>query len=182
MEKNKLRAAAEWILSFAVAFVAVVLVKTYIFAPYIVEGASMDPTLHDGERLMVNKAVYLVDQPERGDIVIIKDDVEGRHYVKRVVALPGDKVEVKDDELYVNDRLVKEPYLSDNRDQAQKLGMMLTGNIDPMIIPEGKIYVMGDNRLVSKDSRNGLGLIEDDDIIGKTEVVFYPFPHLRTVE
>ncbi|WP_066175368.1 signal peptidase I [Bacillus marinisedimentorum] len=169
-------------MSFAIAFVAVVLIKTYVFAPYIVEGASMDPTLHDGERLMVNKAVYLVDQPERGDIVIIKDSTEDRHYVKRVVALPGDKVEVKNDELYVNEQLIKEPYLSDNRNQARKLGMMLTGNIDPIIIPEGEIYVMGDNRLVSKDSRNGLGLIKDDDIVGKTEIVFYPIPRLRTVE
>ncbi|WP_377889831.1 signal peptidase I [Alkalihalobacillus sp. R86527] len=182
MEKeSQTKWVKEWAspLIFAVALAFVL--KMFIIAPYIVEGASMDPTLHDGDRLIVNKFIsYVQEEPARGEIVIIKDTEMDKHYVKRVIGLPGDTVEMKNDSLLVNGEELDEPYLSTNRNKAETMGMQLTEDFGPIEIPEGELFVMGDNRLRSMDSRNGLGKIATKDIVGRAEMVWYPFADLRS--
>lgn len=93
----------EWIKAILIALALVLLIRTFIFEPYVVEGESMEPTLHDGEKLFVNKTINYLGGVKRGDIVIINGkDGQKIHYVKRLIGLPGDTIEMKDDTLYIN--------------------------------------------------------------------------------
>ncbi|MDQ0350427.1 signal peptidase I [Alkalibacillus filiformis] len=159
----------EWTKAIVIALVIAFILRTFVFATSVVEGASMDPTLESGERVIFNKAVYIVDEPERGDIVIIQHP--HKNYVKRVIGLPNETLEARDNVLYIDGEAVDEGYLTDHELEG-------TGNIDPIEIPDGQYYVMGDNREISKDSRNGLGLIEGEDIIGRSEVIIFPFSNM----
>ncbi|WP_429874851.1 signal peptidase I [Fictibacillus sp. NRS-1165] len=166
-----------WIKSIVFALVLVYIIKTFFFAPYMVEGASMSPTLHNHDKLYVNKIIYSLSEPKIGDIVIIKGT--DKRYVKRVIGVEGDTIQVHSDKLLVNGKQVKEPYLSKNKKDARSLGVYLTEDFGPIKIPKGKIFVMGDNRLNSMDSRNGLGLINISSVEGRSEVVIYPFKDMR---
>ncbi|TYR81650.1 signal peptidase I [Priestia megaterium] len=157
------------------------IIRTFLFSPYIVKGASMNPTLHNGERLVVNKLSYSIHDIVRGDIIIIQGDGQEKHYVKRVIGLPGEKIEMKNDELFIDNEKVAEPYLKRNRQAANYLEMELTGDFGPIQIPDDHLFVMGDNRLYSMDSRNGLGMIDIEDVIGKGEFVFYPVKNARKI-
>ncbi|MDY0406039.1 signal peptidase I [Virgibacillus sp. 179-BFC.A HS] len=140
--------------------------KTFVFATSIVEGDSMYPTLQDDQRVVFNKFIYIFSQPKRGDIIIIKRPI--KNYVKRVIGLPGEVIEMRNHQLYVNNKKVNEHYVS-------KDAINHTGNFGPIKIPKDSYFVMGDNRAISKDSRNGLGFIDEKDIIGKSEFIIYPF-------
>lgn len=165
-----------WIKSIIIALGITFVVRTFLFSPYIVKGDSMKPTLHDEEKMFVNKLVDF----SRGDIVIIRGPKE--NYVKRVIGFPGDKIKMKNDQLWINNRIFKEPYLSDNLKLAQQHGSRLTEDFGPIIVPKHHYFVMGDNRLYSRDSRNELGYINEDSIIGKSEFVFYPLTDIRVVK
>jgi signal peptidase I len=178
-KSNTLAELKSWIISLSIAVAIVFIVRTFLFAPYIVEGASMEPTLHNQEKIFVNK-LTAVTGFDRGDIVIIKGSED--NYVKRIIGLPGDQIEVKNDQLFVNGELVKESYLSYNREVAEQMGVYLTEDFETVTVPKNQYFVMGDNRLVSMDSRNGLGLIKEDQIVGSPEFVYFPFREIRTVE
>lgn len=154
----------------------------FLFEPYLVEGSSMDPTLKDGDRLFVNKTLKFIGDVEKGDIVIIDGKEENIRYVKRIIGLPGDKVSAVSGKVYVNGTELEEPYLDVNEQEAEEMGMLLTSDFEEIEVPEGSYFVMGDNRLNSMDSRNGLGLIEADRILGKSEFIFFPFPHFSKTE
>ncbi|EAG1706039.1 ATP-dependent protease ATP-binding subunit ClpX [Listeria monocytogenes] len=140
------------------------------------DGKSMDPTLHDGEHLFINK----VSDPKRFDIIVFPaPDEENAEYIKRVIGLPGDKVEYKEDQLYINGKKYDEPYL-DSEKEALKNGYLTTdAEGDPnftmadipnsdgsLTVPKGELFVLGDNRQVSKDSRY-IGFISQDTVLGK---------------
>ncbi|MBM7572201.1 signal peptidase I [Aquibacillus albus] len=155
-----------WVKVIAIAIIAASLLRSFVFATSIVQGESMDPTIQDGERLLFNKVVYLVGEPNRGDIVIIKRPI--KNYVKRVIALPHETITVKDKVLYINGERYTQTFL-DSQDLSQ------TGDFGPVEVPGNSYFVMGDNRLISKDSRNGLGFVTKEEIIGRSEFVIYPF-------
>lgn len=159
----------EWTKAIVIAIILAFLLRTFVFATSIVEGTSMNPTLHNGERVIFNKAVYLIDSPDRGDIVIIQHP--HKNYVKRIIGLPNEIIEGKNNEVYINGEKLEEPYLSEEQKMA-------TGDFGPIKIPKGQYFVMGDHRKVSKDSRNGLGLINESEIIGRSELVIYPFSEI----
>ncbi|TFB14063.1 signal peptidase I [Filobacillus milosensis] len=159
----------EWTKAIVIAVILAFFLRTYIFATSIVEGTSMDPTLHNGERVIFNKAIYLIDEPDRGDIVIIQHP--NKNYVKRVIGLPNDTVQVKNSVLYINGEKVSQSYLK----EEQRLA---TDDFGPVEVPNGQYFVMGDNRDISKDSRNGLGFINEDDIIGRSELIIFPFDNV----
>ncbi|MCT1576441.1 signal peptidase I [Oceanobacillus kimchii] len=162
----------EWvsgIKAIVLAIIVALFLRTFIFATSIVEGESMAPTLENGERVIFNKVVYMLDEPDRGDIVIIHQPP--KNYVKRIIGLPGEEIEIKDHQLYINGDAYTQSFLS-------KDALYATSNFGPIIIPEENYFVMGDNRLISKDSRNGLGYIPKEDIIGKSELIIYPFNEL----
>lgn len=156
----------EWLKAILIAIFIAFFLRTFIFATSIVEGESMAPTLEDGQRLIFNKLVYIIDEPDRGDIIIIQKPT--KNYVKRVIGLPGETIEIYDGNLYINGERYSQDFLT-------KEAKLQTNNFGPEVIPEDSYFVMGDNRAISKDSRNGLGLIPESEIVGKSEVVIYPF-------
>lgn len=165
-EKQETNVWIEWGKTIGIAVVLAFFIKTFLFSTSIVEGESMAPTLKSGDRIIFNKAVYLIGKPKRGDIVIIKRPL--KNYVKRIIGLPGETIEIRNNILYINDIPYEQKFISEDL-------INRTGNIEPIQIPQGAYYVMGDNRPISKDSRNGLGFIEEKHIIGRSEIIFYPF-------
>lgn len=172
----------EWTKAIVLAVGLAMIIRFFLFEPYLVEGSSMDPTLKDGDRLFVNKTLQFIGDIEKGDIVIIDGKEENIRYVKRIIGLPGDSVTAEQGKVYVNGRELEEPYLEGSLMEADQVGMLLTGDFEEIEVPEESYFVMGDNRLNSMDSRNGLGLIEKDRILGKSEFIFYPLNHFKKTE
>lgn len=165
----------EWIKSIAVALVIVFLIHTFVFNLSTVKGNSMQPTLADGEWLFINKIGLWLGEPDRGDIVILKDPMGSLGFreflVKRIVALPCETIEVRSGILYVNGREVAEPY-TDVR--------ILDRDFGPETVPEGHYFVMGDNRrpAASTDSRS-FGPVPETLIKGKAQLVLWPLKQIR---
>ena len=168
--KSWARELWDWVKSIATAVVIVILLNTFVFNLSTVKGQSMEPTLKEKEWLYVNKFVYWIGDPKRGDVVILKDpdstDPERQYLVKRVVGVPGDKVEVRGGKLYVNGVEADEPY-TDIRIED--------GNWGPLVVEEGRYFVMGDNRHrgASKDSRM-FGTVDREAIQGRADFILWP--------
>ncbi|MBM6618819.1 signal peptidase I [Bacillus suaedaesalsae] len=176
----------EWIKPLSIAIILVIIIRNFIFAPIVVDGDSMMPTLHDRERMVVSK----IGEPERFDIVVFHA-TEEKDYIKRVIGLPGDRIEYKDDVLYINGKAQEEPYLQTYKEQLQETAFegQLTEDFSLMeiigqdTVPEGTLFVMGDNRSNSIDSRNpSLGVVPMEEMIGKTNLVYWPLNDIKVVE
>lgn len=168
----------EWTKALLVAFALAGLIRYFLFTPIVVDGESMMPNLKDGDRMIVNKIGYDIGEPNRYDIVVFHAP-ENKDYIKRIIGLPGDHVAYRNDQLYINEKPLDEPYLKSNKEDLSEGEGTLTEDFtleertEETIIPEGYVFVMGDNRRNSKDSRI-IGLISMDEMIGKTSVVFWP--------
>ena len=174
----------EWIRSFIIAFILAFIIRVFFYSLILVDGVSMMPTLHNENRMIVDKISYKFKDPERFDIIVFKA-TEDRNFIKRVIGLPGDTVEYRDDVLYINGKAYDEPYLDEYKSQLME-GELLTYNftmeeeIGEKVVPEGKLFVLGDNRRESNDSRNpALGTIDMDDVIGKASIVYWPLNEMR---
>ena len=173
---------SDWLKPIILALGVAFIIRTFLFSPVIVDGASMEPTLHDRERILVTKTISWIGEVNRGEIVILKGKDAKISYVKRVIALPGDMIEMKNDELFINSELVKEPYLEENKKAAKIRSNKLTEDFGPLEVPANHYFVMGDNRFRSADSRNELGFIEAERIIGKSKFVIFPVKNVRSTE
>jgi signal peptidase I len=177
---------SDWFKSFLLIGGLTAFVYLFVLAPYVVQGRSMETTLHDRERVIVNKAIYYVSKPQKGDIVIIHPTEStnwlsaffSEHWIKRVVAVAGDTVEAKNDQLYVNGQLVNEGYLAPNKVKASAKGVTLTDDFGPVTVPEGCVFVMGDNRNHSMDSRV-IGPVKLEQVVGRAELVYWPISSIR---
>ena len=172
----------QFILSFletvVVALVISIVLYIFIMTPHEVIGNSMHPTYKNGEYLMANKVTYRIKDPERGDVVIFRYS-DTQDFIKRVIALPGDTVMLKDGQLYINNiRLDESNYLSDS---VYSSGGDFLKEGESKEIPEGEYFVCGDNRPHSSDSRT-FGPVGRDDIKGKAWIVYFPFSEFRVVE
>jgi len=156
----------EWVKAIFVALILVLILRTFVFSASVVEGESMSPTLEHGNKIIFNKFVYLIGEPERNDVIIIQRPL--KNYVKRVIGLPGEVIEIRNHILYIDDKAYEQSYISEE-------AILNTGNFGPIEVPKDSYFVMGDNRSISKDSRNGLGFIDSEHIIGKSEFIIYPF-------
>lgn len=175
----------EWIVAIAVGLLLVWVMVNFVAKSYTIKGDSMDPTLKDGEHVMVNILGYKVGDIKKGNVIVFHANQQD-DYVKRVIGVPGDNVIYKNDKLYVNGKKINEPYL--DYIEKRKQGEYITGsfetkdllNANPKsnIIPKGKYLVLGDNREVSKDSR-AFGLIDRDQIVGKVSFRFWPFSEFK---
>ena len=165
-------------------------VQKVIAAPFQVIGNSMFDTLHDGEYIVVSKLEYLFGEPERGDIVVFHPPLQkDEYYIKRIVGVPGDTVELKGGEVFVNGSEIEESYLREDL----KTCLVARSNTceDESFsydVPEGKYFVLGDNRSGSSDSRAWYDsnnkpnpFVDLDQIQGKTRVVLYPLPDIRFI-
>ena len=162
-----------WIWSFIVAFIIVGGVYFFLGRPFTVSGASMYPTLHNGDRMVLSK----VGDIHRFDVVILKAPDENVEYIKRVIGMPGDTIEMKSGVLYINGKKVDQPFINTEALAKQTVFMddftleSLTGESK---VPEGKYFVLGDNRGISKDSRM-IGFIDRSAIEGKAVFTIWPF-------
>ncbi|MFQ3543351.1 signal peptidase I [Halobacillus rhizosphaerae] len=175
----------DWIKAFVIAAALAIIVRVFLFAPVVVEGPSMQNTLHNGDHLIVSKINYTLGEPDRFDVVVFHA-TETKDYIKRVIGLPGDHIEYKSDQLYVNGKKVDEKFLNDRLSKMPE-GDVLTddfsieqvpGGYDT--VPEGELLVLGDNRNNSTDSRM-LGMIPEDKIVGQAVLLYWPLNRIRLV-
>lgn len=184
MAKKKKNEWLEWMKALLVALGIAFIVRMFLFAPIIVDGPSMLPTLHDRDQMIVNKFSYNFKDPERFDIVVFHADAQ-KDFIKRVVGLPGEHVAVVDNVLHINGEPVEEEFLPENKQSGTFQSVKndftleeLPGNHE--VIPEGYVLVLGDNRGNSTDSRM-IGLIDMDQIVGKASLIYWPFDRIQFV-
>ena len=157
--------------------VAIVLIPSFIISNTKVPTQSMMPAINPGDHLIVSRIPYYYRDPVRGEIVVFKYNKD--FLIKRIIAVPGDEIDIKDNRVYINDELFDETaYLTGSIETYLYAG----SNIDfPYVIPEGYYFVMGDNRLNSKDSRV-FGAISRDSIIAKAGYRIFPFNNIGKIE
>ncbi|MFC3344321.1 signal peptidase I [Paenibacillus abyssi] len=178
----------EWIKALVIAAVLVFIIRTFLFSPFIVDGPSMQPNFETGERVIVNKIIYDIRAPQRGEVVVFHVPEEGRDFIKRVIGVPGDKVKLEDDRLYINGTLVEEPYLKEAIEQAHSRGELYNTsenfpnmNVQNDIVPDNMILAFGDNRGNSKDSRS-IGYVSMDELVGRADVIFWPVNQIKFIK
>ncbi|MCK4594534.1 signal peptidase I [bacterium] len=151
------------------------LMRNLVVESSFVLSDSMEPTLKPGDWLLVDKLCYLGTEPEHGDIVVFNAPLEpGDSYVKRVAAVPGDTVEIVGCRLILNGVLTDEPYLSPDSYLKTAGDGGKNPFAEPIVIPEGRYLVLGDNRPSSRDSRSW-GLLAEEEIIGRAELVYFSY-------
>lgn len=167
----------EWIKDILIAVVIAALILVFL-KPIIVQQQSMEPNFHAGDYLLTSRQAYrFFGDPERGDVIVFRSELlddEGNEkcLIKRVIGLPGDVVEIKSGYVYVNGEEINEPYVKEQG---------ISGEMDAVTVPENELFVMGDNRGVSEDSRSArVGTISEDTIVGKVFVRLYPFNSIKT--
>lgn len=185
MAKQKKSEWYDWIKALLIAFALAFIVRTFFFAPIVVDGPSMMPTLHDRDQMIVNKINYRFSEPDRFDIVVFHES-EKKDFIKRVIGLPGEHVAVKDDELYIDGKVVDEPFLEEqNEDGTSNMVPTNDFSLENLpggykTIPDGYVLVLGDNRGNSTDSRL-LGVIPMDSIVGKTSLIYWPVKRMQMI-
>jgi signal peptidase I len=178
-----------------VAFVLALLIKTFLLQAFYIPSASMEPTLRVGDRVLVNKLVYRFHPPRRGDVIVFEDPTPGpeedrgalsafwdwlteglgvssnpeKDFIKRVIALPGETIEIEQGRVFIDGRELDEPYLHPFKDAT---------DYGPERVPADSLFVMGDNRANSNDSRRSLGFIPYDRVVGKAFVIIWPPPRI----
>ena len=164
-------AIGDWVRTLASAGVYTTLILTFVGQIARVDGLSMEPTLADHDRLVVNKWIYRVSEPRQGDIVMLYYPINpDKSFVKRVIAEEGDTVRIVDGRVYVNDVPMRDDFVPAEYRSHDDWG--------PQVIPEGYYFVMGDHRNNSSDSRHW-GFVPKKYIIGKVQVRWWPVPHAR---
>jgi signal peptidase I len=169
-----------WIKPIITGLVIAFILRSFFFSSYVVEGSSMIPTLQDGNLLVVNKFGYQYGEIQRFDVIVFQAN-EKEDYVKRVIGIPGDRISYDKGKLYINDTIVEEPFLNVytttfEGDQLTE-DFTLQEKTGEDVIPDGKLFVIGDNRLGSYDSRH-FGFIDIDQVVGKVNLRYYPFEEM----
>lgn len=173
------RAFFDWALVVGVAILVAVVVRTFVLAHFVVDGTSMASTLDTGDRVFVNKLSYRLHEPNRGDVIVLHQisGTSERDLIKRVIALPGERIEIVSCEVRITGtddvtRVLDEPYLDPTVVSPGNCG----GDYIPpdgTRVPDDHVFVLGDNRGGSQDSR-ALGPIHEDMLVGRAFVVFWP--------
>lgn len=172
-KKHLARSFREWGLVVIIAISAAVLMKVFVVQQFYVSGNSMITTLHNNDRVLVNKLSYDLHDPNRGDVVVLEESQNAavnRDLIKRVIALPGETIEMKDCIVKIDGRVLVEPYLDPTVVTPNNCGQPIA----PITIPAHHVFVMGDNRPGSGDSRGRLGPVDFDQIVGRAFVVIWP--------
>lgn len=169
-EKESKNEVFEWIKSIMIAIIIAFLIKSFIFNTTYVLGNSMYPTLHERDRLFALKIPLYFGGPERGDVIILQaPDSPDKDYIKRVIGVEGDTIEIIDGRVYLNGEVLQEEYIEED-------AYTHIYNDNTWLVGEGQVFVLGDNRAegASKDGRY-FGCIEIDTIKGITDFRYYPF-------
>lgn len=167
--------------TFLICLVLVLLINHFLVNPVKVEGDSMYPTLQDEEIGFMNVFLVKHDGIQRQDVVIAHNENTDENWVKRVIGLPGDTIYAKDDVVYINDHALAEPYLdTEYVKSVRNSGKQFTYDFGPVTLKEDEYFLMGDNRIVSLDSREA-GPFKGEEIIGKDVYVILPFDEMKLV-
>jgi signal peptidase I len=164
----------ELIKSIFIAIVAAVLIITFVFETVSVDGQSMSPTLAHKDRLIVEKVSYYFRKPKANDIIVLKYPADTREkFIKRVIAVAGDKVKIEDNRLFINGIEKDEPYIKEK---------FINGFYNEVTVPENTIFVLGDNRNNSKDSRfPDVGFVNLKLVVGRAALRIYPFNNIGRI-
>ncbi len=155
------------------------IVYIFLFQPHQVEGNSMQPNFQNGEYILTDKVSYRLHEPNRGDVVVFHSPQDERvDFIKRIIAVPGDKVTIKVGYVYLNGQKLEEPFIN-NPGQVLNGRAMREG--EEIAVPEGRYVVMGDNRLHSSDSREW-GFITREEIVGRAFFRYWPIQAFGPVE
>jgi len=166
MEKKIFKEILSWVIVFAVAFVLALLINRFIIFKVEVPSGSMENTIMTGDKVFTYRLSYLFSDPKRGDIVVFPyPDNEEVDYIKRIIGLPGDKIEIRDGILYINDEEYEEDYLLEPMDKE---------DFGPVVVPENSYFMMGDNRNSSMDSRYWINMFVKRDKIKGKAIFKYP--------
>jgi signal peptidase I len=166
--------------TFLIAAAVFLVIYMFLFRPFEVKGNSMFPNFHDGEYVLTNLIVMRFQNLKQGDVIVFKapPDPE-KDYIKRVIGLPGDKVLIKNGDVYLNGNLFSESeYLKS--DVRTTPGSFLKDNLE-VTVPSGQYFVMGDNRGASSDSREW-GFVKLSEVIGKSTFVYWPITQMRLIK
>lgn len=172
----------DWIKSIIIAaFIAVLLMQ--LIVPTVVREHSMEPSFYGGDYLIVGKVNYKISDPQRGDVIIFKSDIPmnpaepssaKKLLIKRIIGMPGDVINIYDNEVSINGQVIDEPYINDGG---------TPGDVVNYVVPKDSYFVMGDNRTVSIDSRrNDVGPVHRDRIVGKALIRLYPFNKIGLIK
>lgn len=173
LEEAVKRELLEWAKALILALILAWILRAVLVQPYRVEGSSMESNLHNSERLFINRLVYRLHAPRRGDVVVAELPNEGYSIIKRVIGLPGETIEIKDGSVFIDGVRLEESYLN----QAT------LDNYGPVQIPAEHFFVMGDNRQNSRDSRNvSIGFVAQSQIKGQAVLVYWPLRSLRLIK
>ncbi|TWT06673.1 signal peptidase I [Planococcus sp. CPCC 101016] len=177
MYDDPVKEAISWMRVIFMTVLLVVASRHFLFEPVAVHGESMMPTFEDDDKVMLVK-IYTI---ENFDMIVFTAP-NGVNFIKRVIGVPGDRISMKDDQLYVNGKPEAEPYLDKNREMAHQQGFeKLTDDFQEFIVPAESYYVLGDNRLNSMDSRV-IGFISKESIIGEVKIRLSPLEHIGIVK
>ncbi len=160
----------EWAVVIVSAVVFALLLRTFVVAAFWIPSGSMEPTLEINDRVLVNKLSYTTGEISRGDIVVIRREEvlpgQTKDLIKRVIAFSGESIEVREDTVFIDGEAIDESdYLADNVPED---------DFGPFEVPEGTIFVLGDNRSNSDDSAKGLGPVNEEQVVGRAFVRFWP--------
>ncbi|MEI6690451.1 MAG: signal peptidase I [bacterium] len=161
----------DFIETIVVSLAIFVLVYLFLFQPHQVDGKSMEPTFHNAEYILTDKVSYRLHSPNRGDVIVFHSPQDEKiDFIKRIIAVPGDIVMVKEGFVYLNNNKLNEKYINDPGAVSQ--GNFLREGLE-VKVPTGQYIVMGDNRLHSSDSREW-GLVTDQEIVGRAFFRYWP--------
>lgn len=170
-ENNFIKFFKEWIMPIISAAIIYLLLNKFVFFNVQVPTGSMIPTINIDNRAVVTR-IYNFDNLKRGDVIVFYSDELGERLVKRLIGLPGDKIEIKNGLVSINGEQLQEDYVK-NKDNY-------TGNFE---VPKGKYFFLGDNRPVSKDARYWINpYIDSSAIEGKAQFIFYPFTDFKAIK
>lgn len=189
--KPKKSAVREWTESIIIAFVLAMIIRAFLVQAFKIPTGSMRTTLLEGDLILVNKFIYgakipftdlrlpAIKQPQRGDIIVfIYPEDRGKDFIKRLVGLPGDVVEIKNGSIYINDKPLLDPVFANryyyNRGDMGQEGQKIT-------VPAGNYFVLGDNSASSKDSRYW-GFVPYNNLLGKAMIIYWPLPRIRLLK
>ena len=177
-QRSQLRAVWEWVFVVVIAIGAAMLIRLFLFQQYYIDGPSMQTTLMPQDRVLVNKMSYKLHDIHRGDVIVfdrVTNQVQHDDLIKRVLGLPGETLEIRSCIVYINGVQVDEPYLNPEQTSQIEPSARCGSHTDmaPIEVPEDMVFVMGDNRVQSFDSRD-FGPIDTDKVRGRAFVVIWP--------
>lgn len=177
--KSFLRQVMETVAYFIVIFLVVLLVQRFLVQPVEVNGSSMEPTLHNNNHVLLEKVSYSFSEPKRFDVIVFQPYEEEKelYYIKRVIGLPGERVQIADSVIYINGERLDENYGLENEIKTAGIAG------EEVVLKDGEYFVLGDNRNNSKDSRDpSVGIVRREAILGRAWCTIWPFQDFGVVK